>query len=142
MVSVTNTTLLTDYTRWLTFVTTARRTVRRYDRQLARIASQHAHLSELSRYLRNCMHQRSQFFGNLALQLTGCVAQLRTEPDNESLIRRLTLARPIMQGLMTELEAAFAELNAEYRQLLPPQQTVRYKSLTPIFSRQQHRVDG
>ena len=115
--TISGSVLLVDYTRWLRFAMVSRRTIRRYDRQLIQIRKQHADLGELSDYLRACLHQRNQFFGQLALQLTDKVAQLRTEPANELLIRRMTHAYPVMQKVVSQLTDAFAEIEESYRTL-------------------------
>jgi len=109
--------LRADYERWLTFVTASRTIVRNYDRQLSQIGKMHTDLSVLSQYLRDCMHQRSQFFGELALILTEKVAELRAESANEALIRRLSQAHATMQTLIEQLTNSFDELETSYRSL-------------------------
>lgn len=112
--------LLADYERWLDVVTTSRSTIRSYDRQLIQIGKTHADLRTLSQYLRACMHQRSQFFGELALLLTEKVAQLRVDVTNESLIRKLTQAHDAMQTLIEQLTDAVDEIDNSYRSLALP----------------------
>lgn len=109
--------LLADYERWLTFVTASRSIIRNYDRQLVQIGKKHTDLSILSQYLRECMHQRSQFFGELALMLTEKVAELRVDSTNEPLMQKLTQAHVTMQTLIEQLTGAFDELEKSYRSL-------------------------
>ena len=111
-------TLLADYERWLEFITTSRFTIREHDRQLALMAATYSDLRQWIDYLRGCMHQRTQFFGSVAILLTAKVAQLRNEPTNIDLIRRLTNAQPIMQALVSQLSEAFAEVEEAYQRLL------------------------
>ncbi|GAB3801354.1 hypothetical protein GCM10028819_28430 [Spirosoma humi] len=112
--------LLADYERWLTFVMVSRATIRKYDRQLVQIGKTHADLSGLSQYLRACMHQRSQFFGELALMLTEKVAQLRMDLTNEALTRKRTQAHAAMQMVIEQLTDAVDEINESYRSLSIP----------------------
>ncbi|GAB3775312.1 hypothetical protein GCM10028818_19280 [Spirosoma horti] len=112
--------LLADYERWLQFVTASRSTIRNYDCQLVQIGKIHTDLSILSQYLRECMHQRSQFFGELALLLTEKVAQLRVDLTNEVLIRKLTLAHAAMQTLIEQLTDVVGEIDESYRSLAVP----------------------
>ncbi|AKD56838.1 hypothetical protein [Spirosoma radiotolerans] len=121
--------LLADYERWLNFVTVSRSIIRTYDRQLVQIGKRHADLSPLSQYLRECMHQRSQFFGELALLLTEKVAQLRVDLTNEELIRKLAQAHLAMQTLIAELTDTFSEIEESYRSLAKP----AYSALERIF---------
>ena len=113
--------LLTDYSRWLNFVLVSRQTIRAYDRQLRQIAYRYTDLSELSNFLRNCMHHRSQFLGEAAIMLTEKVAHLRTEPTNADLIRRMNQAYPAMQALFDQLAEAISEIEESYRKLPIPQ---------------------
>lgn len=112
--------LLADYERWLNFVTASRSVIRNYDRELVQIGKIHTDLSTLSQYLRECMHQRSQFFGELALLLTEKVAQLRIDLTNEALIRKLTQAHLAMQTLIAQLTDTFDEIEESYRSLAKP----------------------
>lgn len=112
--------LLADYERWLNFVTVSRSTIRNYDCQLVQIEKTHSDLSTLSQYLRTCMHQRSQFFGELALMLTKKVAQLRVDLTNEELTRKLTQAHGAMQTLIEQLTDAVDEIDKSYRSLAIP----------------------
>ena len=107
-----------EYTRWLQFLTTSRETIRRYDRRLRRLGNQHPDLIELTNYLRTCHHERSQFLGQVVLLLTGQVAQLRAEPANERLIRRMARAQPAMQTLMDQFSTEFSGVEESYRTLL------------------------
>lgn len=91
--------------------------VRNYDRQLVHIEKKHIDLSVLSHYLRERMHQRSQFFGELALILTEKVAELRADSANEALCRRLTQAHATMQTLIEQLTHSFDEIEKSYRSL-------------------------
>ncbi|MGA0560195.1 hypothetical protein ACO2Q8_26265 [Larkinella sp. VNQ87] len=122
-------TLLLDYTQWLDFVMASRRTIRRYDYQLGQLGKRYTDLSDLSNYLRRCMHQRSLFLGGLILQLTGKVAQLRAEPTNPELIRHLAGAHSTIQALITYLKTVLTELEESYRTLLPGQPTIRTTTL-------------
>lgn len=112
--------LLADYERWLNFAMVSRSIIRSYDRQLIQIGKVHTDLSTLSQYLRECMHQRSQFFGELALLLTEKVAQLRVDLTNEELIRKLTQAHVVMQTLVEQLTDTFDEIEESYRSLAIP----------------------
>ena len=94
--------------------------MRGYDRQLAQVAEQHPDLSPLSEYLRHCMHQRNLFFGELAILLTGRVAQLRAEPANETLVGKLTRAYPVVQAQMGQMAEAFTQIEQSYRTLFRP----------------------
>lgn len=137
--------LLADYSRWLDFVTASRSTLRGYDRQLADISERYPDLSELSNYLRACMHRRSQFFGGLAIQLTGKVAQLRakpadTKPANDKLLQQLTHAHPVMQGLMAEIARALADISQSYQTLFSTPPNAKNRLLTPVFQVQQHQA--
>lgn len=130
--------LLADYARWLDFLKGSRLTVRRYDRQLIQIGKRHPELSDLSNYLRHCMHHRSQFFGDLAIQLTSQVTVLRADPTNEKRIQRMTYVHPMMQALMTQLTGEFTDVDQSYRTLLPLlyQETLL---LAPANRRHQHQ---
>lgn len=109
--------LLTDYEHWLSFVTTSRAMVRNYDRQLIQIGKKHTDLNVLSQYLRECMHQRSQFFGELALILTEKVAELRADSANEALCQRLAQAHVTMQTLIEQLANSFDDIEKSYKSL-------------------------
>lgn len=111
--------LIADHGHWLDFLLASRRRIRQYDHRLSQIGKQHPELAELSHYLRGCIHTRNQFFGTLAFQLKGRVADLRTDPPNQLLIRQLTHAHPTLQAFITPLADAFAELDETYRTLLP-----------------------
>ena len=117
------TALLADYERWLAFVNTSRQTMRNYDHQLAHISERYPDLSALSNYLRDRMHHRAQFFGQLAIQLTATVAQLRTQTSTPNLLQRLTHTHQAMQQLVDALETAFVDIRASYRTLLPTPET-------------------
>jgi hypothetical protein len=121
--------LLADYERWLNFVTVSRSIIRNYDRQLVQIGKRHTDLSTLSQYLRECMHQRSQFFGELALLLTEKVAQLRVDLTNEELIRKLTQAHLTMQTLIGQLTDTFDEIEKSYRSLAKPVSSIPERHL-------------
>lgn len=112
--------LLADYERWLNFITVSRATIRQYDHQLVQIGEKHTDLSTLSQYLRTCMHQRSQFFGELALMLTEKVAQLRVDLTNKALTQKLTQAHTAMQTVIEQLTDAVAEIDESYRSLAIP----------------------
>jgi hypothetical protein len=109
--------LLADYERWLNFITVSRATIRKYDHQLVQIGEKHTDLSTLSQYLRTCMHQRSQFLGELAFMLTEKVAQLRVDLTNKALTQKLTQAHAAMQTVIEQLTDAVAEIDESYRSL-------------------------
>jgi len=111
-------TLLADYSQWLGFIMASRRTIRQYDRRLMQIGTRFADLSAWANYLRDCMHERNQFLGNLAILLTSKLAQLRQEPTDGELARQLTQAHPTMQSVIDQLTDAFTEVEESYRTLL------------------------
>jgi|GEM_PF-2603670 len=129
--------LLADYSRWLDFLTASGSTLRGFDRQLADISKRYTDLSDLSNYLRACMNHRSQFYGALAIQLAGKVAQLRahptdTEPANDNLLRRLTHAHPFMQELMTEIANAMVDISQSYQALFLAPKNAKNGQLTSV----------
>ena len=109
--------LRVDYSRWLNFIMTSRQLMRQYDRQLIQIREQHNDLRELSDYLRACLHERNEFFGELGLLLAHKVGQLRVDPVEESAVRQLTQTHPIMEKLIQQLMETFAEVEAHYQSL-------------------------
>ncbi len=109
--------LLADYDRWLAFLSTCRRTTRHYDRQLTKIGLYFPDVSVLSGYLRDCMRNRTQFFGRLGTLLTTNADRLRTDPTNTDLLQRLSQTHPILQSLVSDLMEAFADMEASYRKL-------------------------